>query len=83
MQQYGPQYLNLGRKVPRSEIALRVSCLDAAHLRGVMKKWFVEKEPSFTSWGPTDVVGNSGLFSAHKVNMQNMLHDKHMDVMKL
>lgn len=33
MQQYGPQFLNIGRKVPRSEIAQRISSLDAKHLR--------------------------------------------------
>ena len=56
MQQYGPQFLNLNRKVPRSEIALRVSSMDARYLQEVCKKWFVNQEPSFTSWGPKDQI---------------------------
>ena len=56
MQQYGPQFLNLGRKIPRSEIAERVSSMDARYLREICKKWFVDKEPSFTSWGPIDQI---------------------------
>ena len=32
MQQYGPQFLNLDRKVTRTEIAQRVSSMDAKYL---------------------------------------------------
>jgi hypothetical protein len=74
MQQYGPQFLMLDRKVPRSEIAERISFLDARHLRNVCKKWFVDKEPSFTSWGPVDQIAEQGLYNSHKVVLQNMLH---------
>ena len=82
MQQYGPQYLMFGRKVPRSEIATRISNLDARHLREVCKKWFVEKEPSFTSWGPIDDIAQNGLYNSHKVIFQNMLEDKHFSYLK-
>lgn len=74
MQQYGPQFLNLDRKVPRSEIAERVSNIDAEHLKKVCKKWFVDKQPSFTSWGPVDNIAEKGLYNSHKVILQNMLH---------
>ena len=77
MQQYGPQYLMLGRKIPRSEIATRISSLDAKELRRVCKEWFVEKEPSFTSWGPADEIMEKGLYNDHKIGLQNMLQNKH------
>ena len=53
MQQYGPQYIYLNRKVPRSEIAGRISLMDTDYLRGICKKWFVDKQPSYTNWGPS------------------------------
>jgi len=34
--------LNLGRKVTRTEIAERISSMDAEYLKGVCKKWFVD-----------------------------------------
>lgn len=54
MQQYGPQLLHLERKITRAEIAERVSAMDARYLQTVCKKWFVDREPSITSWGPID-----------------------------
>ena len=81
MQQYGPQFLMLGRKVPRSEIATRISSLDAKQLREVCKRWFVEKEPSFTSWGPMDDIAENGLYNSHKVVLQNMLENKHFAIL--
>ena len=42
MQQYGPQFVNLDRKVTRTEIARRVSSMDAKYLQKVCKKWFVD-----------------------------------------
>ena len=56
MQQYGPQFINLERKVTRSEIAKRVSSMDAQYLKQVCKKWFVNQEASYTSWGPIDEI---------------------------
>ena len=40
----------------RAEIAMRVSAFDARELKKVCKKWFVDQEPSFTSWGPMQVI---------------------------
>lgn len=52
MQQIGPQMLYLDRRVPRSEIARRVSHLDAYHMKNLCYEWFYDSEPSFTNWGP-------------------------------
>ena len=52
MQQIGPQMLYLNRRVPRSEIARRVSHLDATYMKNLCYEWFYDAEPSFTNWGP-------------------------------
>jgi hypothetical protein len=54
----------VGRKITRVEIAKRISSIDAKTLREVCKKWFVEKEPSFTSWGPSEVITKDGLYKS-------------------
>lgn len=54
MQQIGPQMLYLNRRIPRSEIAARVSHLDAYHMKHLCNDWFYDAEPSFTSWGPIE-----------------------------
>jgi hypothetical protein len=30
--------------------------MDAEHIKKVFKKWFVDKEASYTSWGPIDEI---------------------------
>jgi len=40
------------------------------------KKWFVDKEASFTSWGPSDVVSHPGLYNSNKIVLQNTLKGK-------
>ena len=54
MQQIGPQFLYLDRFVSRSEIAQRVSHLDAQHMKHLCYEWFYDAEPSFTNWGPIE-----------------------------
>jgi mitochondrial-processing peptidase subunit beta len=54
MQQIGAQMLYLNRRVPRSEIAQRVSHIDAYHMRHLANEWFYDAEPSFTNWGPIE-----------------------------
>jgi hypothetical protein len=54
MQQIGPQMLYLNRRVPRSEIAQRVSNIDAYHMKHLCNEWFYDAEPSFTNWGPIE-----------------------------
>lgn len=54
MQQIGQQMLYLDRHVPRSEIAKRVSMIDAYHMKHLCYEWFYDAEPSFTNWGPIE-----------------------------
>lgn len=56
LQQIGPQILYLKRRVPKSEIAYRISNIDNKHLRHVCHKWFQDVEPSVTNWGPSQGV---------------------------
>jgi len=65
--------LYLGRKINRGEIASRISAIDAKHLQEVCKKWFVDAEPAFTSWGPSDQIWQQGLYKSHRVELQNRL----------
>jgi processing peptidase subunit beta len=48
----GNQLLYLGRKVPRSETATRVSNIECSHLSRVARNWFFDKEVSAVAWGP-------------------------------
>jgi len=43
----------LNRRVPKSEIAQRVSHFDNSHLQRVAMNWFYDKEVSAVAWGPT------------------------------
>ena len=76
IQQYGPQYLNFDRKMSRTEMARRIAAVDARKLREICKKYLVNKEPSYTSWGSLSALeANGGLYAGHKVIMQNMLQN--------
>lgn len=48
--------LYLNRRVPRSEIAKRVSYIDSHQMKHLCNKWFYDAEPSFTNWGPIEGV---------------------------
>jgi len=41
----------LGRRVPRSEFARRISCFDAGLLNRAATRWFWDKEISVVAWG--------------------------------
>jgi len=51
-QNLGNQLLYLNRKVPRSEVARRVSHFDNQILQRVASKWFWDQEVSLVAWGP-------------------------------
>lgn len=68
MQQIGPQMLYLNRRVPRSEIAQRVSHMDAYHMRHLCNQWFYDAEPSFTNWGAIESTSSIGSYKYFKVN---------------
>jgi hypothetical protein len=47
----GAQMLHLGRRVTRTEVAQRVSWMDAYHIKHMANEHFYDSEPSFTNWG--------------------------------
>ena len=55
-------------------MAQRVAAIDARQLRQMCKDLLVNKEPSFTSWGPLSTLEKEGgLYAGSKVVLQNML----------
>jgi len=77
MQQIGPQMLYLNRRVPRSEMAKRVSHVDADFMRQLCYKWFYDAEPSFTNWGPIQDTSSVGSYKYFKVNTMNTVSNLH------
>ena len=77
MQQIGPQMLYLNRRVPRSEIAKRVSYLDADYMKHLCYKWFYDAEPSFTNWGPIQETSSIGSYKYFKVNTMTTVTNMH------
>jgi processing peptidase subunit beta len=43
----------LGRRVPRSEYAKRISHYNEGLINRVVNRWFWDKELSVVAWGPT------------------------------
>lgn len=64
----GVQMVQKGRRVPRSEIAKRVSYADAYFMKQLCYDWFYDAEPSFTNWGPVESVAAYGSYKYFKVN---------------
>jgi hypothetical protein len=77
LQQIGPQMLYLNRRVPRSEIAKRVSHLDAYHLKHMANEWFYDAEPSFTNWGPIESVSQVGSYKYFKLHTLATVSNAH------
>jgi len=73
----GQQLLSLGRRLHRSEVATRVSHLDAYHLRHLANDWFYDAEPSFTNWGPIETTAVCGSYKYFKVNTMATVTNTH------
>lgn len=73
----GYQILNLGRRLPRSEIAKRVAHLDNYHLKHLCNTWFYDAEPSFTNWGPIESVSQVGSYKYFKINTMSTIYNTH------
>eukprot|EP00331_Platyophrya_macrostoma_P018285 CAMPEP_0176471272 /NCGR_PEP_ID=MMETSP0127-20121128/41036_1 /TAXON_ID=938130 /ORGANISM="Platyophrya macrostoma, Strain WH" /LENGTH=317 /DNA_ID=CAMNT_0017865893 /DNA_START=255 /DNA_END=1208 /DNA_ORIENTATION=+ len=54
VQSIGNQIVYLDRRVPRSEIARRVSNIDSKVLNKVAFKWFFDQDMSVVLWGPQE-----------------------------
>ena len=48
--------LYFDRRIFRSEIAYRISCIDKKDLINVINKWFINKKMSVTLWGNVDEI---------------------------
>lgn len=76
----GSQLLSLGRRIHRSEVASRVSHLDAYHMRHLANDWFYDAEPGFTNWGPIETVSVVGSYKYFKVNTMSTVTNTHQSL---
>ena len=73
----GQQLSFVGRRVPRSEVAKRVAHLDKDHIKYLAQHWFYDAEPSFTNWGPIEMVSCVGSYKYFKVNTMSTVVNAH------
>ena len=73
----GEQILALGRRVTRTEVAQRVSHMDAYHIRHLSNQWFYDSEPSFTNWGAIEQTSSIGSYKYFKINTLNTVMNCH------
>ena len=69
--------LYLDRHVPRSEIAKRVSHIDAHHMKHLCYEWFYDAEPTFTNWGPIESMSSCGSYKYFKINTMSTISNAH------
>ncbi|CAI2366411.1 unnamed protein product [Moneuplotes crassus] len=77
LQSIGPQILYLNRRVHRSEIAQRVSYLDAHHMKNLCYDYFYDAEPSITNWGPIEGVSSVGSYKYFKQHTMSTVTNAH------
>lgn len=77
LQSIGPQLLYLNRRVHRSEIAQRVSYLDAHHMKNLCYEYFYDAEPSITNWGPIESVSSIGSYKFFKNHTMSTVTNAH------
>ena len=73
----GEQMLSVGRRVTRTEVAQRVSHMDAYHIRHLANEWFYDSEPSFTNWGAIEQTSSIGSYKYFKINTLNTVMNTH------
>jgi processing peptidase subunit beta len=73
----GTQMTQLGRRMPRAEVAKRVASIDNYHLKNVCNQWFYDAEPSFTNWGPIETVSQVGSYKYFKINTMATVTNAH------
>lgn len=72
-----PQIIYHGRRVHRSEIAKRISHLDAYHMKNLCYEWFYDAEPSITAWGPIESVSSIGSYKFYKNHTMSTVTNAH------
>lgn len=73
----GRQFLSVGRRVTRSEIAKRVSYADMYSMKDLCYQWFYDSEPTFTNWGPIQDVSAFGSYKYFKLNTLTTVSNIH------
>jgi processing peptidase subunit beta len=73
----GQNMLQLGRRLPRGEIAARVSHIDAYHIKQLANQWFYDAEPSWTNWGPIETTSSVGSYKYFKINTMATVTNAH------
>ena len=73
----GRQILQTGRRVPRSEVAKRISWADADSIRQLSYQYFYDSEPSFTNWGPIQDTSSIGSYKYFKLNTMTTVTNLH------
>ena len=76
-QEIGKQMMGLGRRLSRKEIAQRVAHIDNYHIKNICNEWFYDAEPSFTNWGPIEMVSHVGSYKYFKVNTMSTVTNAH------
>lgn len=76
----GRQMIQTGRRVTRSEIAKRVSHIDADFIRQLSNQWFYDSEPSFTNWGPIQDTSSMGSYKYFKLNTMTTVSNVHQSL---
>lgn len=71
------QVINLGRRVPRSEVAKRIAHFDAFHMKNLCYEWFYDAEPSITNWGPIEGVSSMGSYKYFKGHTMSTVTNSH------
>eukprot|EP00806_Schmidingerella_arcuata_P000068 Macronucleus_1059.p1 GENE.Macronucleus_1059~~Macronucleus_1059.p1 ORF type:complete len:300 (+),score=128.30 Macronucleus_1059:1-900(+) len=73
----GRQMIQTGRRVPRSEVAKRISWADAGSIRQLSYQYFYDSEPSFTNWGPIQDTSSIGSYKYFKINTMTTVTNMH------
>ena len=72
--------LQMGRRVPRGEIAARISHIDAYHIKQLANQWFYDAEPSWTNWGPIQETSSIGSYKYFKINTMTTVGNTHQSL---
>jgi len=73
----GQNILQMGRRLPRGEIAARVAHIDAYHIKQLANQWFYDAEPSWTNWGPIEQTSSIGSYKYFKINTMSTVTNAH------
>lgn len=73
----GSQVHQIGRRVPRSEVAKRIAYFDAHYLKNLCYEWFYDAEPTLTNWGPIEGMSAIGSYKYYKGHTMSTVTNAH------